>query len=188
MYAFRLLLTCNDQGGELLCCDSCTLVFHLHCLSPKMVKVPSGTWHCPFCVISNELTSEKQAEEAVRNIQTMKRRSQDNKRHGGGSSSSSSSSKASSSSSHQKKSSTPAATTGALKGNKGSSSSKRDIGGGGGGGGDEDSGSGSGSDSDGGNDGYDSDDFSRQCNLHIARQGKYFVVRNFQQPLVVLDR
>eukprot|EP00743_Colponemidia_sp_Colp-15_P009048 GILK01009873.1.p1 GENE.GILK01009873.1~~GILK01009873.1.p1 ORF type:complete len:1268 (+),score=334.16 GILK01009873.1:244-3804(+) len=44
-----LCQTCG-KGGELLCCDSCTLVFHLGCLDPPLTDPPSGSWSCPFCV------------------------------------------------------------------------------------------------------------------------------------------
>lgn len=37
-------------GGELLCCDTCSAVFHLHCLWPKLTAIPKGAWSCPFCV------------------------------------------------------------------------------------------------------------------------------------------
>eukprot|EP00300_Choanocystis_sp_HF-7_P036847 c52787_g1_i1.p1 GENE.c52787_g1_i1~~c52787_g1_i1.p1 ORF type:complete len:185 (+),score=18.14 c52787_g1_i1:92-646(+) len=36
-------------GGELLCCDSCSLVYHLHCLTPPLSKPPVGAWACPAC-------------------------------------------------------------------------------------------------------------------------------------------
>ena len=34
--------------GDLLCCDSCSLVFHMTCLDLKVV--PESAWHCPRCV------------------------------------------------------------------------------------------------------------------------------------------
>jgi hypothetical protein len=40
-----------DKGGDLLCCDTCTLVFHLKCLRPKLSIVPKGRWSCPHCII-----------------------------------------------------------------------------------------------------------------------------------------
>jgi hypothetical protein len=40
-----------DKGGDLLCCDTCTLVFHLKCLRPKLSTVPKGRWSCPHCII-----------------------------------------------------------------------------------------------------------------------------------------
>ena len=40
--------TCKD-GGELLCCDSCPLAFHLGCLTPPMERIPDGEWKCPRC-------------------------------------------------------------------------------------------------------------------------------------------
>lgn len=35
--------------GDLLCCESCPAVFHLHCLKPPLVEVPMGDWLCPLC-------------------------------------------------------------------------------------------------------------------------------------------
>ena len=29
-----------DKGGDLLCCDSCTLVFHVPCVRPKLQGIP----------------------------------------------------------------------------------------------------------------------------------------------------
>jgi hypothetical protein len=40
-----------EKGGDLLCCDTCTLVFHLKCIRPKLSTVPKGSWSCPHCVI-----------------------------------------------------------------------------------------------------------------------------------------
>jgi len=40
-------------GGDLLCCDTCTAVFHLGCLDPPMKVVPRGKWSCPKCVRSS---------------------------------------------------------------------------------------------------------------------------------------
>jgi len=40
-----------DVGGNLLCCDTCTLVFHLECLRPKLSVVPKGKWSCANCII-----------------------------------------------------------------------------------------------------------------------------------------
>ena len=39
---------CN-QGGDLLCCETCNLIFHLHCIRPKLKEVPPGDWSCAFC-------------------------------------------------------------------------------------------------------------------------------------------
>lgn len=40
-----------EKGGDLLCCDTCTLVFHLKCIRPKLSVVPKGHWSCPHCII-----------------------------------------------------------------------------------------------------------------------------------------
>ncbi|EFJ11544.1 hypothetical protein SELMODRAFT_158748 [Selaginella moellendorffii] len=36
-------------GGKLLCCDTCTAVYHLECLDPPMKSVPKGDWSCLKC-------------------------------------------------------------------------------------------------------------------------------------------
>ncbi|CAJ1946666.1 unnamed protein product [Cylindrotheca closterium] len=42
---------CNE-GGELLCCSTCNLVFHLGCLRPALAELPQGDWSCPYCILS----------------------------------------------------------------------------------------------------------------------------------------
>ncbi|PIK53782.1 putative PHD finger protein 21A isoform X1 [Apostichopus japonicus] len=39
--------------GELLCCDTCRLVYHFECLDPPLSTVPSGVWSCPQCEVRN---------------------------------------------------------------------------------------------------------------------------------------
>ena len=39
---------CND-GGELLCCDSCPAAYHTFCLNPPLKDVPEEEWMCPRC-------------------------------------------------------------------------------------------------------------------------------------------
>uniref|UniRef100_A0A1A8GA94 Chromodomain helicase DNA binding protein 8 n=4 Tax=Nothobranchius TaxID=28779 RepID=A0A1A8GA94_9TELE len=39
---------CKD-GGELLCCDTCTSSYHIHCLNPPLPEIPNGEWLCPRC-------------------------------------------------------------------------------------------------------------------------------------------
>ena len=39
---------CKD-GGELLCCDSCTSAYHTFCLNPQLSEIPDGDWKCPRC-------------------------------------------------------------------------------------------------------------------------------------------
>ncbi len=40
-----------EKGGDLLCCETCTLVFHLKCLRPKLLIIPKNKWSCPHCVL-----------------------------------------------------------------------------------------------------------------------------------------
>lgn len=39
---------CND-GGELLCCESCPSAYHTFCLNPPLKDVPEEEWVCPRC-------------------------------------------------------------------------------------------------------------------------------------------
>jgi hypothetical protein len=41
------------QPGELLCCDHCTRVFHIHCLTPPLKSSPQTNWKCPVCIKNN---------------------------------------------------------------------------------------------------------------------------------------
>lgn len=42
---------CRNCGkmGDLLCCETCPAVYHLHCLKPPLENVPDGDWSCPVC-------------------------------------------------------------------------------------------------------------------------------------------
>ena len=35
--------------GDLLCCETCPAVYHLHCLDPPLEHVPNEDWQCPIC-------------------------------------------------------------------------------------------------------------------------------------------
>lgn len=39
---------CKD-GGELLCCDSCSSAYHTYCLDPPLNELPEESWTCPRC-------------------------------------------------------------------------------------------------------------------------------------------
>ena len=36
--------------GDLLCCETCSAVYHLTCVDPPMAEVPEDDWHCGVCV------------------------------------------------------------------------------------------------------------------------------------------
>ena len=38
-----------EKGGDLLCCDTCSLVFHIGCIRPKIGSIPKGKWSCAYC-------------------------------------------------------------------------------------------------------------------------------------------
>lgn len=37
------------EGGELLCCDTCPLAYHLNCAYPPLRRIPRGNWACQVC-------------------------------------------------------------------------------------------------------------------------------------------
>ena len=37
------------EGGELLCCDTCPLAYHLACAYPSLRRIPRGNWACQVC-------------------------------------------------------------------------------------------------------------------------------------------
>jgi nucleosome-remodeling factor subunit BPTF len=43
--------TCRvcHKVGDLLCCETCPAVYHLHCLDPPLEHVPNEDWQCPIC-------------------------------------------------------------------------------------------------------------------------------------------
>jgi len=64
---------CN-LGGNLLCCDKCTLVFHLQCVRPKLKEVPPGDWMCAYCCVAGlgEQHNGHKATQACREMERMK--------------------------------------------------------------------------------------------------------------------
>lgn len=49
-----------DMDGDLLCCDSCSLVFHLSCVRPCISTVPEGDWICAYCELDQERSPSQQ--------------------------------------------------------------------------------------------------------------------------------
>ncbi|KAK9275707.1 hypothetical protein L1049_022975 [Liquidambar formosana] len=45
-----------DNGGELLCCDTCPRTYHLQCLNPPLECVPPGNWQCANCCEKGDLS------------------------------------------------------------------------------------------------------------------------------------
>jgi hypothetical protein len=42
--------SCCGASGELLCCESCPRSFHLLCVEPPLISLPSSSqWFCPAC-------------------------------------------------------------------------------------------------------------------------------------------
>ena len=40
-----------DTGGHVICCETCNLVYHTHCLKPPLAVVPAAAWYCPVCTL-----------------------------------------------------------------------------------------------------------------------------------------
>ncbi|KAL9191156.1 hypothetical protein ACHAXT_000862 [Thalassiosira profunda] len=38
-----------DEGGDVICCDGCTKVYHAACHKPKIYDLPDGDWFCMEC-------------------------------------------------------------------------------------------------------------------------------------------
>ncbi|EFJ08835.1 hypothetical protein SELMODRAFT_131062 [Selaginella moellendorffii] len=53
LQSFFECMVCQS-GGNLLCCDHCPRVYHLHCLSPPLKRAPTGKWRCPDCIGESE--------------------------------------------------------------------------------------------------------------------------------------
>lgn len=68
---------CNNPG-DLICCATCNLVFHLNCTRPKLTKLPPDHWSCSFCVSSGvtghkrDSRTRKRAMAAVRVLNRLK--------------------------------------------------------------------------------------------------------------------
>lgn len=60
-----------ETGGDLLCCETCTLVYHLSCLRPKITTIPKGSWSCVNCVIDG--VAEGDVDEANDSLERMNR-------------------------------------------------------------------------------------------------------------------
>uniref|UniRef100_A0A8C2PYM6 Bromodomain PHD finger transcription factor n=1 Tax=Cyprinus carpio TaxID=7962 RepID=A0A8C2PYM6_CYPCA len=39
--------------GDLLCCETCSAVYHLECVKPPLEEVPEDEWQCEICVAHN---------------------------------------------------------------------------------------------------------------------------------------
>ncbi|XP_058087718.1 probable Histone-lysine N-methyltransferase ATXR5 isoform X2 [Magnolia sinica] len=46
----------GDGAEEMLLCDKCDKGYHMYCLRPIIVRVPTGSWFCPNCSRKKRLT------------------------------------------------------------------------------------------------------------------------------------
>jgi len=54
-----------DKDGDLLCCDSCSLVYHVICVRPALATVPEGDWVCAYCLRDEEREQAAQGTSAA---------------------------------------------------------------------------------------------------------------------------
>ncbi|CAM9220445.1 unnamed protein product [Lampetra planeri] len=47
---FRFEDFCAALVGDLLCCETCSAVYHLECVKPPLQEVPEDEWQCEICV------------------------------------------------------------------------------------------------------------------------------------------
>lgn len=68
---------CNG-AGELVCCSTCNLVFHLQCIRPPTTRFPPDKWCCAYCVAAGvrghtkEARTRRRAAAAAREMTRMK--------------------------------------------------------------------------------------------------------------------
>ena len=55
---------CNqcDREDSLLLCDGCNRGFHMDCLAPALLEIPSGSWYCDNCFASDASSVADDAE------------------------------------------------------------------------------------------------------------------------------
>jgi len=62
---------CNS-GGDLLCCDTCSLVFHISCIRPKVDQIPKGRWSCSYCIVDDLGNGDvKSARKAIKKMKLL---------------------------------------------------------------------------------------------------------------------
>jgi len=74
---------CN-QGGELLCCDTCSLVFHPTCCRPALRSIPDHhvEWSCAYCVVDGTIPGSQvgyDIQTAKKHVEAMKILGESNK-------------------------------------------------------------------------------------------------------------
>ncbi len=51
----------GGKGGDVLCCDTWRLVFHLCCYVPTLARVPDGAWSCAHGVLEGTVEGDREA-------------------------------------------------------------------------------------------------------------------------------
>jgi len=59
--------------GDVLCCATCNLVFHMRCVLPKLYKEPSDDWRCAYCIADEVGGDEKVKSRALQACKDMEK-------------------------------------------------------------------------------------------------------------------
>ncbi|KAL9157574.1 hypothetical protein ABFS82_08G013100 [Erythranthe guttata] len=54
----------DEEDNKVLLCDQCDAEYHTYCLSPPLVGVPRGSWHCLNCVADENVVQDAISSEA----------------------------------------------------------------------------------------------------------------------------
>lgn len=57
------------EVGELLCCSTCNLVFHMGCVRPKLAEEVADDWSCAYCISESKQATQKEKQVARRAVQ-----------------------------------------------------------------------------------------------------------------------
>eukprot|EP00808_Paulinella_micropora_P018523 g73804.t1 len=55
----------DDNHVKMLLCDRCDAEYHMHCLTPRVQRVPRSEWFCPHCVSSQHQPPLKRRRKSV---------------------------------------------------------------------------------------------------------------------------
>lgn len=60
----------GDREERMLLCDDCNLGYHMHCLNPPLVDVPTGSWYCDNCFASEQSSGEDDIHQLIEELET----------------------------------------------------------------------------------------------------------------------
>jgi hypothetical protein len=64
-----------DDGGFLVVCERCRRAFHLGCVEPPLIEVPTGDWYCCDCIVPSPSIDRRPSLKGARLSSSPKRKS-----------------------------------------------------------------------------------------------------------------